>query len=168
MSGSVKTLLGLFGTSDFMVPIVLDDLSEADARKRSRGDSGPSIAWTIGHLMHSRVWVLNALGVERDNPYEQAFGKGAATDGADYPSLGELRAQWDALAAQLMSALAEVDEDTLETVLEDGWHAEQTKRDQVVFFAWHEGYHMGMIAAMRKAMGYPGPAERIMAKRAEG
>lgn len=168
MSGSVKTLLGLFGTSNFMVPIVLDDLSEADARKRSRGDSGPSIAWTIGHLMHSRVWVLNSLGVARDNPYEEAFGKGAATDGADYPTLVELHAQWDSLDAELMNALADVEEGTLDMVLEEDGHAEQTKRDQVVFFAWHEGYHMGMIGAMRKAMGYPGPAERILAKRAEG
>ena len=167
MSGSIKSLSGLFATSDFMIPFVLDDLTDDDARKRSRGDSGPSIAWTIGHLMRSRIWVLNLLGIERDNPYEEAFGKGAATDGADYPPLGELREQWDAIDAELIAALSGLSEEVLDTVLEEGWHAEQTKRDQVVFFAWHEGYHMGMIGAQRKAMGYPGPAERIMAARAE-
>ena len=71
------------------------------------------------------------------------------------------------LDAEFIGALSELSEEVLDTVLEEGWHAEQTKRDQVVFFAWHEGYHMGMIGAQRKAMGYPGPAERIMAVRAE-
>jgi len=69
MSGSIKSLSGLFATSDFMIPFVLDDLTDDDARKRSRGDSGPSIAWTIGHLMRSRIWVLN-LGLRSEHVWK--------------------------------------------------------------------------------------------------
>jgi uncharacterized damage-inducible protein DinB len=47
----------------------------------------------------------------------------------------------------------------------DGAHEERSLRDQMVFFAWHEGYHMGALGAQLKALGYLGPAEKVMAAR---
>ena len=49
-----------------------------------------------------------------------------------------------------------------------GAHDEKSLRDQVTFLAWHEGYHMGALGALRKEMGYPGPAEKAMAAREAG
>lgn len=166
MSGGAKTLAGLFGMTEFMIPVVLDDLSEAQGRERPRGEGGPSIAWTIGHLMHSRIWVLQALGVERDNPWEEKFGNVAASDGSDYPALAEMLEAWNGLSDDLMDALAALTEDRLDTPVESWMGENRTLRDQIVFFAWHEGYHMGAIGQIRKSLGLPGPAERIMAARA--
>ena len=64
-----------------------------------------------------------------------------------------------------MDALSELSEGDLDATPEDGWHAEQTLRDQLVFFFWHEGYHLGAVGQIRKALGLLGPAERIMAMR---
>ena len=36
MSDTSKTLMGTFGTTDYLIPLVLEDLSDDDARKRSR------------------------------------------------------------------------------------------------------------------------------------
>ena len=80
--------------TDFLMPLVLDDLSDEQARERSRGEVGPSIAWTVGHLLYYRVHVLNLLSEESENPYEASFGKAAATDGSDYPSVAELGEYW--------------------------------------------------------------------------
>jgi len=166
MSGSAKTLAGLYGMTDFMIPMVLDDLSEEEARARPRGEGGPSIAWTVGHLLNYRIFMLNRFGSERDNAYEEKFGNVPATDGSDYPSLDELRAAWETVGTDFMDALSSLSEEQLETRLEDGWHEEQVLRDQVVFFAWHEGYHLGGIGQIRKSLGHLGPAERVMAARA--
>lgn len=161
-----KSLMGAFGTTDFLVPLVLGDLSDEDARKRSRGDEGPSIAWTVGHLLHSRVYVLQTLGRDRENPYEGKFGTLAATDGSDYPTLAELQREWDAVSAELIETLGGTSEEELDRPAPDAWHDGQVTRDKIVFMAWHEGYHIGVIGAIRKSLGYPGPAEKVMEQRA--
>jgi uncharacterized damage-inducible protein DinB len=168
MSGSVETLKGIYGMTDMLMPLVLGDLSDEDARRRSRGEQGPSISWSVGHLLCMRVYVLNTLGVERDNPYEEAFGTGAATDGADYPRVAELREAWNSLSEAMNTAFDAGTEETLDSVLTDGWYEGQRARDRLVFLGWHEGYHFGVIGAIRKDLGYPGPAELMMRQREEG
>lgn len=63
-----------------------------DGRKRARGEEGPSISWTVGHLLSSRVYVLDVLTEGRENPYEQRYASVSATDGSDYLTLGEAEA----------------------------------------------------------------------------
>ncbi len=90
MTGTAQTLMGTFGTTDFLVPLVLGDLSDEDARRRSRDGEGPSITWTVGHLMHYRYHVMSMLGDERGDPSGDTFAQ-AATDGSDYPTIDELQ-----------------------------------------------------------------------------
>ena len=165
MTGSVKTLIGLYGTTDFLMPLVLDDLSDEDARKRSRGEEGPSIVWTVGHLLHYRIYVVNLRGEERTNPYEERFGNAAASEGSDYPSVAELREAWPSVGDDFRNTLASKSEEDLDYVSEGGAHDQRSLRDQVVFFAWHEGYHVGALGAIRKSLGLLGPAEKVMALR---
>ena len=165
MTHSIQTLMGLFGMTDYLMPLVLEDLTDDDARKRSRGDEGPSIAWTVGHLLNYRLYVMSLLGEERENPYSERFGSVGATDGRDYPSLTELREQWDTVGEDFRAVLEARTEEELDHVSEGGAHDEKSLRDQVVFFAWHEGYHMGALGSIRKSLGYLGPAEKVMAAR---
>ena len=166
MSDTAKTLMGTFGMTDFLVPLVLEDLSDEDARKRSRDGDGPSITWMIGHLMHYRCYVMSMLGDERVDPAGETFTQ-AATDGSDYPTTAELQEQWGALASDFQAALMSKTEDDWNAP-GTGAHDEKSLRDQVTFLAWHEGYHMGALGALRKEMGYPGPAEKVMVAREAG
>jgi uncharacterized damage-inducible protein DinB len=159
--------MGTFGTTDFLIPVVLEDLSEEDARKRSRDGEGPSIAWTVGHLMHYRYYVMSMLGDEHVDPAGETFTQ-AATDGSDYPMLGELQEQWAALGSDFQAALMSKTEEEWDAQGTGEAHDERSLRDQVTFYAWHEGYHMGALGALRKEMGYPGPAEKVMAAREAG
>ena len=165
MSDTAKTLMGTFGMTDYLMPLILEDLSDEDARTRSRGGEGPSIAWMVGHLMHYRYYMLDLLGQRRENPLGETFTK-SATDGADYPGARQLQEQWASLASDFQSALMRKTEEEWNGP-GAGAHDEKTLRDQITFFAWHEGYHMGAIGALRKAMGLPGPAEKVMAARQE-
>lgn len=163
MTTTAQTLMGLFGMTDFLVPLVLEDLSEDQARRRARKGEGPSIEWAIGHLLHYRYYVLGMLGVERENPYGDLFSK-SASDGADYPALADLQAEWTSVSDALTEALAAQSEEAWNAP-GAGAHDEKSLRDQVTFFAWHEGYHMGAVGAMRKELGLLGPAEKVMAQR---
>lgn len=164
MSHTAETLMGTFGMTDYLIPLVLEDLSDEDARRRSRGDEGPSIAWMVGHLLHYRHHVMGLLGDEREDPWAEKFATAEATDGRDYPTVAELRQAWERLAddfADLMVTKGDTDFDRPA----DGAHEERSLRDQLVFFAWHEGYHMGALGAQLKRLGYLGPAEKVMAAR---
>ena len=164
MSHTAETLMGTFGMTDYLIPLVLEDLSDEDARRRSRGDEGPSIAWMVGHLLHYRHHVMGLLGDEREDPWADKFATAEATDGTDYPTVAELRQAWERVAddfADLMVTKGDADFDQPA----DGAHEERSLRDQLVFFAWHEGYHMGALGAQLKRLGYLGPAEKVMAAR---
>jgi len=164
MSHTAETLMGTFRLTDYLVPMALEDVTDEDARKRSRGDEGPSIAWLVGHMLHYRHHVLSLLGAERDDPWGKQFGEAEATDGSGYPTVTELRTAWDQLAddfAEVMASMTDMDFDRPV----EGPHDEETLRDQLVFYAWHEGYHMGALGAQLKRLGYLGPAEKVMASR---
>ncbi len=125
MTGTTQTLTGTFGTTDFLMPLVLEDLTDEDARKRSRGEEGPSIAWMVGHLLHYRHYVMTLLGgEERDNPYAERFADAGATDGADYPTVAELREQWGATATDFQALLTSKTEAEFEKTSE-GAHDER-------------------------------------------
>ncbi len=163
MSETTKTMAGTFGTTDFLIPLVLEDLSDEVARTRTRGGEGPSISWAVGHLLHYRYHVLNLLGDNRESPFGEMF-TGEANDGDEYPTVADMQRQWTEVAELFHAALngkTEVEWDSGG----EGAHDEKSLRDQVVFFGWHEGYHMGAIGAQRKEMGLPGPAEKVMAMR---
>lgn len=156
--------MGTFGMTDYLIPLVLEDLRDEDARKRTRDDEGPSIAWIVGHLLHYRHHVMSLLGAERDNPWAEKFASAEATDGSDYPTVAELLEAWERVAddfARVMTSKSDADFERPA----DGAHDERSLRDQVVFFGWHEGYHMGALGAQLKSLGYLGPAEKVMAAR---
>jgi uncharacterized damage-inducible protein DinB len=164
----MQSLLSIFRTSHHVVSLSLADLSDDVARRRTRGDTGPSITWTVGHLLDARYQVLGLLGNERSRPLAETFGELAATDGAGYPPIETLRGEWSALHEELERAFATTAPGVLERPTEKvGAHGETTVRDDVAFLAWHEGYHIGVISAARLAAGLPGAADLVRAAAAK-
>ncbi len=160
----METLLSIFRTTNHVLPLALADLTDESARRRTRGEDGPSISWTVGHLLDHRFKVLRLLGVDRQSPYTTMFGNAAATNGTDYPTLDDLRQQWAQLHADLEAACSGAPTHLLDRPIPGaGAHGETKIRDKIAFLAWHEGYHMGVIGAARKALGLPGPAELVRA-----
>jgi len=162
---TASTLMGTFGTTDYLLPLVLEDLSDEDSRRRCRGDEGPSIAWAVGHLLSCRLHVMQVLGSPRgENPFAERFQTAGATDGEGYPTIAQLIDHWGAVAGELRALVESTSEEEFDRTVA-GLTGQQSLRDQVAFFAWHEGYHVGGIGTQLKAMGYLGPAEKVMARR---
>ena len=152
MDPLARPIIALYGLSNSILATGIGDLSDENAKARSRGGAGPSIAWTIGHLCHFKIKVLELLGQSRENPFASTF-EHAATDGAGYPPLADLAASFSALNSDLCAALAS-SADRLEAAMPGaGPHDEKRILDTVLFFAWHEAYHIGAIGAIRREQG---------------
>lgn len=155
----MDTLLSIFRTSNHIVALSLADLDEEIARRRTRGDEGPSITWTIGHLLNYRLKVLAYLGDQRPNPWADSFDETPATDGSDYPSISVMRDEWQRMHQDLEHAFQVAPKDVLDrAAAKAGIHGEQRLFDKVAFLAWHEAYHVGVIGSARTAVGLDGPA----------
>jgi len=147
--------------------LAVDDLDRGQLLHRTRGGSGPSILWHLGHLMHYRIIVLNRLGEPRESPYAASFGSEGATGGAEYPEIDALRSQWNALHAEVERAFENVSDAQLDATyrLADGRESERTLLQALGFFGWHEAMHMGGITVIRVELGVPSLAERAFGGR---
>lgn len=159
----MKTLLAQFRTTNHVLSLSLADLTDDVARRRARGGEGPSIVWTVGHLLSHRIKILGMLGDTRPNPWTERFDNSPATGGADYPTLTAMCAEWATLHAALEAACEDRAGALDQAAPGTGAHGETTIRDKVRFLAWHEGYHVGVIGALRKSAGLAGPAEVVQA-----
>ena len=161
MDALTRPIIALHSVSNRILTTAIGDLTEQDAKARSRAGTGPSIAWTIGHLCHYKVKVLELLGQPRENAFAAQFEHTAASDGANYPPLAELAASFSALDSDLCTALAS-SADRLNAPLPGaGPHAEKRVLDTVLFLTWHEAYHIGAIGAIRRAQGRKAIADHV-------
>jgi uncharacterized damage-inducible protein DinB len=162
----LQPIAASFHTTDFTVSLCLGDLQEQDARKRIRGDQGPSIAWEVGHMLDCRYKILGLLGVARESPYTAKFSSQGATDGSGYPTTADYQRLWREVSTDLAAAMEGATQELLNKPVEFAPHGGKTAMDSILFLAWHEVYHVGAVGTIRKELGYPGPAELVMAKSA--
>lgn|SRR5262245_27530018 len=153
MTHLVRPFVELLAFNDFFVNTVTRDLDDDLARRRVR-DGGPSIAWTLGHLLKNRAQMADAVGgVIR---LERASRIGAtATDGRDYPLIRQLREEWQTASTLLVSALGSRTDDDLTRDLKGTRlpHGERRPIDALRFYVWHETYHCGHIGLIRTHFG---------------
>ena len=163
-----KPLIESYKFTDWIMNLVLDDMSDEDARKRARGGDGASINWIVGHLLSYRIDAIALLGEPYDNPFKEIFGNEASGDGTQYPPISELKDEWPKIATHLERMLDRSTDEMLTAPMPgaDGTHGEKTVLDTLIFFSWHETYHMGSMGMLRKELGYP--ATSVLAMKAMG
>ncbi len=161
MDALIRPIIALHGVSNRILSTGIGDLTDQEAKVRSRGGAGPSVAWTIGHLCHYKITILGLLGDGRNNAFTAQFEHAPASDGSDYPPLAELAASFSALNDDVCSALAS-SRDRLDAPLPgSGPHDEKRVLDTVLFLTWHEAYHIGAIGAIRREQGRKAIAELV-------
>ena len=162
MESMARSIVAQYGLSGGILATSVKDLSDRDAKTRSRAGSGPSIVWTIGHLCHYKVKMLQLLGRTTANPFAASFEHAAATDGSSYPTLAELLVSFSTLSSELSAAVSDVSAAQLEAPMPgSGPHDEKKVFDTLLFFAWHEAYHLGGIGAIRKDLGRKAISELV-------
>lgn len=147
--------------TDFIMSLVTSDLSNEDAVKRALGDQGASISWVVGHLLHYRYLIMELLGADVSSPTAEQFGNEPASDGGGYPDIAELRKMWKEVSSRAQEIVATASDEQIMAPLggPDAPHGEKKVLDTLVFYMWHESYHMGQLGTIRKQLGYKATAE---------
>lgn len=107
-----------------------------------------------------RYWLAGVLGLPDKDPHEDLFKDAKALDpGIRYPQLEELKAVWHKVSPPVYQALLLVEEAELSQPYAFGMdtpYVEENKLNMVGMSLDREGYLLGQLGLMRKALGYEG------------
>ena len=127
----------------------LKDISNEESRHNP--PAGNNLNWTLGHIVASRNFIMPALKQEAfwsettAAPYMWGSEKLAADKGLPFNVL-----------LDTLKASQELVIKSLESFTEHDLNAELAKAtvgQRLEFFAWHEGYHTGQLALLRRILG---------------
>lgn len=166
MNDHTRSVSDIFAFNSTLVRLALEDLREEDSRWRMRDGEGSSIHFLVGHLLTSRVAILQMLGQATENPYSEHFGRSKVpAEGSGAPGLGELTRQWDEVAEKLAAVLESLGEEEALAPQQGFPSPDQTVRGALMFRAWHDSYHTGQIGLIRTELGYMALRDRLDAGR---
>ncbi len=150
-----ESVIKLFRFNNSLFENKVFSLSDAEADKRISDAVNPA-KWLAGHLASSRNHVLNLLGVDREFRYEETF-KGGYDASKDYPSMADLRDEFNDITTQLFTELDKVSDTKMEKELGyDLPHGAKTVGESLPFWLYHEAWHVGQIAIIRRSQNMEG------------
>jgi len=155
MDSAIATILPLFRASDQLFHRALDGVKTEDLLRRPHDGSNPLI-WVAGHVTTARASLTKIVGEKVENQWSDIFARGATVDSnVSYPEVTDIVSLWDAVTEKLMARLELLDDEELSKPspfpIPTG---DKTKRGAVVFLNYHETYHIGQMAYLRKWLGY--------------
>jgi uncharacterized damage-inducible protein DinB len=156
MDAALAACLTSYSINDHLVQKALEGLTEESAWKHP-GDGNP-IYWIVGHVAIYRHSLASALGVGQELPWAAAFKRLSQPDpNAKGPSLAEIQAAMVAALGPLTARFAELTDEELAAPAPFKLPTpDPTLRGAIAFFGYHETYHMGQVAYVKKWLGFPG------------
>jgi len=147
-AGSFRMNGGLFEKS-------IEGLTSDEWHKRP-GACANSMIWVAGHIVWARHRVLFFVGREWTRPWLPVFARGSnVADAAGYPSPQEMTDAWHEVKAALTVALEDL---TVEALSVPGPEKlpsfDGMLSGAIAFMAWHETYHVGQAAYLRRLLGH--------------
>lgn len=131
----------------------------ADKLTFQRGPEDNHPLWVMGHLAGTDAWIgglLKIPGTEVPEAYQALFGMGSKPlpDLKAYPAVDEIRGCFNGARSAIRHWLDNASEKDLATPLKDatGGFADDAA-DAFHKLCWHEGWHLGQVATLRKALG---------------
>jgi uncharacterized damage-inducible protein DinB len=147
----------MFQINQGLLARALDSLTDDELWQRPTDKNNPML-WIAGHVVQTRASILKLLGEPFDTGWGDLFQRGVALkdDRARYPSPREIDPVMRDITVRLHAKLAALDDQQLASpATGPSLPGAQTVADQIAFFAFHEAYHVGQLAYIRKALGYP-------------
>jgi len=148
-------IAGLYQVVSQLIEKSLVDLQEEHLHARPNKQTN-SIHWIFGHLIDARYEVARFLGATAEHSFGKMFCMGEeVTDPADYPSLEELQESFKKISSVLDERFKSVTEAEFGAEVENAFPGQaKTVAGCVTFLSFHEAYHVGQIALVRKFFGY--------------
>jgi len=149
---SAQALTKILRFNDEVLTVALTDMTDDIARRRLR-DGGPSIAWSLGHMLHHRNQIAAAIACHGPAFDLTRYANGA-TDGRDYPTVRDFQTTWNEFSARLVKTIDQLSAEELAASSPIQLpHGEQTLLDALRFVAWHETLHLGQVSLLRSHLG---------------
>ncbi|MCL4212262.1 MAG: DinB family protein [Phycisphaeraceae bacterium] len=118
--------------------------------------------WIAGHLACTDDWFLKefggAAGFALPEKWHTIFGYGSkpTSDTSQYPSYAEVLKAMDERHGAVVRWLESMTAEQMDTPTAENWrNYAPTLGDLGHFAAWHEGYHGGQLATLRRGFGLP-------------
>lgn len=119
------------------------------------------VLWVLGHMPLGYGYFAMILGgtvTGVPETYNALFGPGSKPSGdpSAYPPYAELKRVFDSTYEQFMAIVEKMPESDLSKppAIEADWLSDRLAALHAV--VWHEGWHGGQIASVRRALGLPG------------
>lgn len=133
----------------------LDGISETDAQTRLDTQAN-HMAWLAGSLVQQRFEMAKELGSKEIPRANELFKEGKGIqDGVVYPSLGEIKQDWDRISPILRDLYMSATESQLDQPFEMPGMSFPLF-DMVSFTIFREASIIGQLALWRRLLGYPG------------
>jgi len=155
MDPTISAISSLFHTNDQLFHRALDGIDREHLLQRPHDGSNPLI-WIAGHATTSRGSLTKMLGESVENPWSELFKRGATIDSnVSYPEIQEIVSLWEDVTEKLMTRLkALTDEELAQPATFPVPAGDKTQRSAIVFLNYHETYHIGQMAYLRKWLGH--------------
>ena len=142
-----------------LIKSALDGLTPTDLWHRPTDRSNPML-WIFGHIVATRAELARLLGERIDTGWGDKFARGTRVDAADqYPRVQEIeRVNRDIVERLKAKFAALTDEELAGPPADAHLPGVKTLADQIAGYAFHESYHVGQMAYVRKALGQSGVA----------
>jgi hypothetical protein len=158
---SVKHAVELMKFSHGMLDTMLATVP-ADKGVHQVHPTSNHVVWTLGHLACTYAWFSGTIDAEGaaklPESYNALFGMGSKPmgDAKAYPDAAEVRKAYDAAFAAYLKQVEGLSEAEAWTAsaIDTGGFA-KSKIDAAYKCAWHDGWHLGQVADLRRALGLP-------------
>ena len=127
----------------------------------SPGPGHNHLTWQVGHLAETYVYfraLLDGQTTQLPESYKTLFGWGSVLnpDASVYPPFAQVKADFErAYSTMLDVAKALPASDLALPPTKDTGGMATQRLDVIARVAWHDGWHLGQIAALRRALGLP-------------
>jgi hypothetical protein len=137
---------------------VLEGFTDAESNQRLRGINGMNhVKYLAGHLLNSNYGLAAAAGMKPDIKWNDLFavmGLSKAKDNFPYPTIEEIKIEWNNLYPGLRSNLAKMDAEALARKPPAPFDQVSNPNGELwAFINHHIAYHIGQIGILRKGFG---------------
>ena len=119
-------------------------------------ENGNPVIWLAGHIAGVRYHLLDLLGKKTEFPWPKLFQQPFDAS-SPYPKMSEIKDAWTKVSDSFIDGMNKASEETLSKPLEYKLpHNANTVGGALIFFAYHEAWHLGQISFIRKGLDLDG------------
>jgi uncharacterized damage-inducible protein DinB len=157
IASELATAAHIYRVNEALLPKSIAGLTPEELQRRPNSTSN-SMLWIVGHTVWARSMAIKLLGSSWDVPWLPLFARGEKPpEQSEYPQIDEMVLGWKAASANLTTALEQVPAEVLCAPAPEKSPSFDGKNcGMVCFLAYHEAYHVGQAAYLRRWLGHEG------------